>query len=459
MEFLAIFILSLFCHFGEVKPNKYNPTWASIDSRPIPSWYDEAKFGIFMHWGVYSVPSYGAGGASEWFWWYWHQNNRAAIEFMKDNYRPGFKYADFAPMFRAEFFNPDEWADLLSKSGAQYYILTSKHHEGFTNWPSKESWNWNSVDTGPHRDLVGDLAKAVRNKTDVKFCLYFSLFEWFHPYYLEDASNGFHTQKYVDEIMLPQMYDIINNYKPEYLWTDGDWLASSEYFKSTEFLAWLYNESPVKDTVVVNDRWGNETRNKHGGVFTSGDRYNPGTLQSHKFEDATTLDKPSWGFRRRMNINDVLSTKEFLKEMVIVISCGGNFLLNVGPTHDGRIVPVFQERLLQVGEWLGVNGEAIYKTKPWRVQNDTTNTNVWYTNKPKEDAVYAISFEWPTNFLLKLDAPVPTNKTTVSLLGYPEKILWNKTYEPNGIVIKIPPIPESLMPCQWVWVFKLTNVY
>ncbi|KAK3734282.1 hypothetical protein QZH41_015136 [Actinostola sp. cb2023] len=401
-----------------------------------------------MHWGVYSVPSFGQGGgaAAEWFWWYLREKSKPYVDFMAKNYPPGFKYADFAPMFHAEFFDPNQWADLLAKSGAEYYVLTSKHHDGFTNWPSKESWNWNSVNTGPHRDLVGDLAKAIRQKSNVTFCLYFSLFEFFHPYYLEDADNGFHTQKYVNEIMLPQLYDIINNYKPEYLWTDGDWLASSEYFRSTDFLAWLYNESPVKDTVVVNDRWGNDTRCKHGGVYTCSDRFNPGVLQSHKFEDATTADKLSWGYRRNMNIGDLHTAKAILEEMIIAISCGGNFLLNVGPTHDGRIDAVFQERLLQIGEWLAVNGEAIYKSKPWRVQNDTTNPNVWYTSKPKELAVYAITFQWPTDSVLKLDSPVTTRDTTVSLVGYEGEMSWHTAGKPHGIIIEIPPIPESLMP-------------
>jgi len=160
----------------------YQPTWESLDKRPLPSWYDEAKFGIFIHWGVFSVPSY----VSEWFWWYWKGIKRPdVVDFMNKNYPPQFTYADFAKEFTAEFFDADQWADLFKDSGAQYIVLTSKHHEGFTNWPSEVSWNWNSMDVGPHRDLVGELADAIKNHTSLHFGLYHSLFEWFHPKYIQ----------------------------------------------------------------------------------------------------------------------------------------------------------------------------------------------------------------------------------------------------------------------------------
>ena len=134
---------------------KYNASWASLDSRPLPTWYDDAKIGIFIHWGVFSVPSYG----TEWFWWAWKgskdKNDEKVKDYMKKNYGPNFTYADFAKDFTAEFFNPDQWADIFKASGAKYVVLTSKHHEGYTMWPSKYSWNWNVMDVGAHRDLLG----------------------------------------------------------------------------------------------------------------------------------------------------------------------------------------------------------------------------------------------------------------------------------------------------------------
>ncbi|CAG2110055.1 unnamed protein product, partial [Medioppia subpectinata] len=130
---------------------KYAPNWDSIDKRPLPGWYDEAKIGIFIHWGVFSVPSFG----SEWFWWSWSgTHDKAYNDFMSHNYKPGFTYADFAHQFTAEFYDPNHWAEIFKASGAKYVVLTSKHHEGYTMWPSKTSFNWNSVDIGPNRDLL-----------------------------------------------------------------------------------------------------------------------------------------------------------------------------------------------------------------------------------------------------------------------------------------------------------------
>ncbi|CAI8022837.1 Tissue alpha-L-fucosidase [Geodia barretti] len=138
---------------------QYQPNWASLDSRPLPSWYDEAKVGIFIHWGLFSVPSYGGGKSGcEWFWENWvGRKDPWIVHFMQRNYLKTFTYPDFGPQFKAELFDPQKWVDLFERAGAKYIVLTSKHHEGWANWPSNEAWNWNSVDSGPQRDLVVSL--------------------------------------------------------------------------------------------------------------------------------------------------------------------------------------------------------------------------------------------------------------------------------------------------------------
>lgn len=266
---LFCLLISLFsCILGV----NYEPTWDSLDSRPLPVWYDQAKIGIFIHWGVFSVPSF----ASEWFWWYWKGTEREdVVQFMEKNYPPNFTYQDFGRDFTAEFFNANEWAELFKKSGAKYIVLTSKHHEGYTLWPSKYSYSWNAQDLGPHRDLVGELAQAVRSK-NLTFGLYHSFYEWFNPIYLSDKSNEFLTQEFIDNKVLPEMYELVNEYKPAVFWSDGDGEMLDIYWKSKEFLTWLYNDSPVKDEVVVNDRWGIGTNCHHGGFYSCQDRYNPG---------------------------------------------------------------------------------------------------------------------------------------------------------------------------------------
>ncbi|MEL6475622.1 MAG: alpha-L-fucosidase [Pseudomonadota bacterium] len=425
--------------------SRYQPNWASLDKRPLPAWYDDSKVGIFLHWGVFSVPSF----RSEWFWWYWKGTQESdVVNFMKRNYRPGFSYADFAPMFTAELFNPDQWADIFKASGAKYVVLTTKHHEGFCNWPTNVSFNWNARDTGPHRDLVGDLAASIRKRTDIHFGVYHSLFEWFNPLFNADKQNGFKSRTFVDTKSLPELYELVNTYRPEVIWSDGD-AASVDYWNSTDFLAWLYNDSPVKDTVVTNDRWGSGTACKHGGFYTCQDRYNPGKLVNHKWENAMTIDRRSWGFRREAVLADYLSIEDLLSQLVSTVSCGGNILINVGPTHDGRIVPIFEERLRQLGAWLGVNGVAIYGSRPWRHQNDTAAKDVWYT-VGKDGAVYATLLEWPAGGRLFLGAPRLGPHAGVQLLGS-----GPVPFKPasNGVIVLLPQDTGL----RWAWSLRITG--
>ncbi|XP_021965801.1 plasma alpha-L-fucosidase [Folsomia candida] len=354
---------------------EYTPDWTSLDKRPIPEWFDEAKIGIFVHWGVFSVP----GFSSEVFWETWKSGKCVSCnEFMAHNYKPGFTYQEFGPKFKAEFFNPTDWAELFERAGAKYVVLTSKHCDGYALWPSKYSANWNAMDTGPKRDLVGDLAEAIRNTTSLRFGLYYCMIEWFHPSWIDDKANGLKTDGFVEAKVAPSLREIVEKYAPDIVWPDGEWEASSTYWKSREFLTWLFNESRVKDKVVINDRWGNDTRGKHGGFWTGGDRLNPGYLLPHKWENCMTLDKHSWGYRRNADIGDYLTPRELLTTLVETVACGGNLLVNVGPTKDGMIDPIQQERLLQMGEWLGVNGDAVYGTVPWtKSQNDTVTKGVW----------------------------------------------------------------------------------
>ena len=451
----TLVIILLFVCVFQVSSVKYEPNWESLDSRPLPTWFDEAKVGIFITWGVFSVPSFG----SEWFWWTWKTaKNPALVEFMKNNYRPDFTYADFAPKFTAEFYDANEWADILEASGAKYVVLVSKHCEGFTLWPSNYSWNWNAMDVGPKRDIVGELATAIRSKTDIHFGMYHSLLEWFHPLYEQDRANGFKTQDFVRTKTMPELYEMVNRYQPEVIWSDGDWTTTDAYWNATQFLAWLYNESPVKDKVCVNDRWGSNIRCKHGGFFNCNDKFNPGTLQKKKWENCMELDRYSWGYRRDAKLADYFSLHELLTEVAETVSCGGNILINIGPTHDGRIIPIYEERLRQLGQWLKVNGDAIYSSKPWSHQNDTITKNIWYTSQISGDdvTVYAILLFWPDDNTITLGAPVPSSTTVISMLGYSGNFDW-KPYA-GGIQITIPTISINELPCNDAWVLKLEGL-
>ncbi|KAK7484423.1 hypothetical protein BaRGS_00024308 [Batillaria attramentaria] len=438
-----------------VQSIRYTPDWESLDSRPLPTWYDESKIGIFLHWGVFSVPSY----VNEWFWYWWKgpQPHADIVKFMTENYRPDWTYADFAEQFTAEFFDPYKWAEIFNASGARYVVQVTKHHEGFTSWPSAHSFNWNAKDVGPNRDLVGELSSAIRAKTTLRYGVYHSLFEWFHPLFLKDKANNFTTQDFVVTKTMPELYELVNTYKPDIVWSDGSGDTIDKYWNSKEFVAWLYNDSPVKDTVVTNDRWGTNCGCKHGGFLTCADRYNPKKKQNRKWENAMTIDRYAWTFRREAKLSDFLTIEELLTSVIETVSCGGNILINVGPTKDGMIRPIYEERLRQMGSWLKVNGEAIYKTVPWTYQNDTLTPNVWYTSKKgSPSTIYALMLKWPGRKLF-LGAPQPTERSEVTLLGYGKLTDW-VSITGAGIQIEIPVIPINSVPCLWAWALRITEV-
>jgi len=426
---------------------KYEPTWESIDRRPIPPWFDEAKFGIFIHWGLYSVPAWAKKGTyAEWYWNALTRREEQTLAFHTRTYGTNFPYQDFAAGFRAELFEPEKWADLFARAGARYVALTSKHHDGFCLWPSAHSWNWNSVDIGPHRDLLGDLTQAVRAR-GLRMGYYYSLYEWYRPLYLADP------RRYAVEHMIPQMKELIERYRPSLLYADGEWDHPSDLWRSTEFLAWLFNESSVRDEVVINDRWGQETRSLHGGYCTTeyGEVGGGKELKAgRKWEEIRGIGA-SFGYNRNEELADYLTGRALIHLLITIASKGGNLMLNVGPTADGRIPVIMEERLLEIGEWLGVNGEAVYGTKPWRVPSE--GEYVRYT--ATQDSVYAICLRWPGGELV-LDAPKPTRGTAVRMVGLERSLAWK--HEDGKFRIEVPQLSPEEMPSRHAYAFKLTGV-
>jgi alpha-L-fucosidase len=349
-------------------------------------------------------------------------------------------------MWKAQHFEPAHWADIFKRAGAKYVVLTSKHHEGFTLWPSEQSWNWNSVDVGPHRDICGDLTEAVK-ETGLHMGFYYSLYEWYNPLYHNDL------EKYVDDHMIPQMKDLVNRYEPDILWTDGEWDHPSEKWKSTEFLAWLYNESPVKETVCVNDRWGKETRGLHGGYFTTEydlvhDRIGVGEVE-RPWEECRGIGT-SFGYNQIETLDHYMTSNALVDLLIAKVAGGGNLLLDVGPTADGRIPVIQQQRLLDMGVWLDINDEAIYGTRKWEGATINNTENVYFTKKGND--LYVLCSEFP-------EKPITIkgikNAGKVSMLGFDGNIKSKKSG--NSITIKPPVLSPVTNPSPHAWVFKIEN--
>ncbi len=348
---------------------KYEANWNSLNQRKIPEWFHQDKFGIFIHWGTYAVPAYApiipnSGlSYSEWYWKRIDEKQKDFRAFHDKNYGADFLYPQFEKSFKAELYDPKQWADVFKQSGARYVVLTSKHHEGYCLWNSAEadrSWQrpWNAVTGTPKRDLLGDLTNAVRD-AGLKMGYYYSLYEWFNPLWLQDK------KRYVTEHMHPQFKDLVTRYKPSVIFSDGEWDLSDTAWRSEELLAWLYNESPVAKEVVVNDRWGKNTRGKNTGSTYTTSEYGSGMNADIIWEESRGIGH-SYGYNRNEQLKDYKSGQELILFLIDIVSRGGNLLLDIGPTADGRIPVIMQQRLIEIGDWLKVNGEAIYETTAWK---------------------------------------------------------------------------------------------
>ncbi len=345
----------LFCNLLSAQ---VQPTWESINERGYPQWFSDAKLGIFIHWGVYSVPAYASlEGYAEWYYRGLMTNDDRKA-FQERIYGKDFKYEDFAPMWKAELWNPDEWADLFKKSGAKYVLLVSKHHDGFCLWPSQYAPGWNSVDLGPKRDICGELTEAVRKK-GLKMGFYYSLPEWksdIHRWYVDPDEN---IGTYVDTHMIPQFKELVTKYKPTVLFTDGEWRNSAEQWHATELISWYYNT--IGKDAIVNDRWG---EGQQHGFRTP--EYSAGiTLTDRPWAECRGLGR-SFGLNRNEPLENYMTSDELIRHFCVLVAAGGGMTLNVGPAADGKIPLLQQERLLDLGKWLDINGEAIYGTRPYK---------------------------------------------------------------------------------------------
>lgn len=425
--------------------HRYDANWDSLDSRPAPQWFKDAKFGIFIHWGVYSVPAWGPKDKyAEWYWHDMQDRNGPTWQFHQRVYGDGFPYQDFAPRFKAEMWDPDQWADIFLRSGAKYVVLTSKHHEGFCLWQSREAnrdWGtlWNSVDVGPKRDLLGDLTRSVRAK-GLKMGFYYSLYEWFNPLYMHDFP------RFRDEHFFPQFKDAVSKYKPSIIFADGEWEHTAAEWKTPELLAWLYNDGGCGVDLIINDRWGKDTRGKRGGYYTTEyggyTGFKPGP--SHAWEENRGMGS-SYGYNRNEQYDDYRSTRELIHLLVKMASQGGNLLLDIGPTADGRIPVIMQDRLINIGQWLKSNGQAIYGTTagPFPQESRAKAPIESWLSTAKPGKLFIHIFNWPRERSLLL--PGLKNKVTSAYMLTDHAQAVQADPVVNGVTLKLPAVaPDPL---------------
>ncbi|MHB9855107.1 alpha-L-fucosidase [Streptomyces krungchingensis] len=436
----------------------YRPTEESLSGHQAPYWFHRAKFGIFIHWGVYSVPAWSPVGKqyAEWYWNHMQSPDNAVHAYHRDTYGEDFAYDDFIPMFTAERFDPRAWVELFRDAGAQYHVLTSKHHEGFALWDTKVA-DRNAVRMGPKRDLIRELFDASKRFTpELHRGLYFSMPEWFNPDnpWMGHAPRNPYTQEpvpytgytagkdYVKDYQAPQMLELIHGYDPSVLWCD---IGGAN--DSLNVLAEYFNHGknrPQPYEVAVNNRAGIGFHD-----FTTPEYTTYENTVVAKWESSRGLDPFSYGYNRATPDAEYMTAEEVVRSLVDIVSKNGNFLLDIGPRADGTIPEIMQTRLRETGRWLRTNGEAIYDTTYWS-RMAQLGEDLRFTVRQNE-AFYIHSLAAP-GARLTVEAPVPVRAgDKVTMLGHDRPLSW--TVRNGALVIDVPETARRAG--RYVWVFKV----
>ncbi|MEW2292844.1 alpha-L-fucosidase [Streptomyces sp. NPDC006743] len=436
----------------------YRPTDDSLARHRAPYWFRSAKFGIFIHWGVYSVPAWSPVGKqyAEWYWNHLQDPGNAVYAHHRDTYGEDFAYDDFIPRFTAEKFDPRSWVELFCDAGAQYHVLTSKHHEGFALWDTKVS-DRNAVRMGPRRDLVGELFEASRRYAPALHRgLYFSMPEWFNPdspwaghaprnpYTLRPVPYTGYTagKDYVKDYQARQMLELVHGYDPAIIWCDIGG-ANDSLHVLAEYFNHAKNRARPTD-VTVNDRSGIAFHDFTTPEYTTYDN----TVVA-KWEASRGLDPFSYGYNRATPDAAYMTAEEVVHSLVDIVSKNGNFLLDIGPRADGTIPEIMQTRLRETGRWLRTNGEAVYDTTYWS-RTAQLGADLRFTVRPGE-AFYIHSLARP-GAKLTVEAPVPIRPgDKVTMLGHDRPLTW--TVRGGALVVDVPEAARRAG--RYAWVFKI----
>jgi alpha-L-fucosidase len=429
----------------------------SLTQHQSPDWFNDAKFGIFIHWGIYSVPAWAPVGKqyAEWYWNDMNNPNNPTYAYHAQTYGKAANYDDFIPQFTAAKYDPRAWVRLFNEAGAKYFVLTAKHHEGFSLYDTSYS-DRNSVKLGPHQDLVAELFAASREYTpQLHPGVYYSLPEWFNP---ANPWNGHGPQNpytgapvpytgyrpvtnYVTDFQAPQMKELIAKYQPDILWCDIGAPATDR-----TVLQKLFNQELVTGRPkTVDNRCGLPAAD-----FNTPEYASSFSLQTSKFEATRGVDPFSFGYNAATPDGAYATSDQLVQQLVDIVSKNGNLLLDIGPRADGTIPDIMQTRLREIGAWLAANGEAIYGTTYW--SKGATDGDLRFTVKPDE-AFYITSLTRPGSQVV-VNAPVPIRPgNKITMLGYSGRPLHWARNAAGQLVIDVPAAAQQSG--QHAWVFKV----
>lgn len=470
---------------------RFRPDWESLRKYEVPEWYKDAKFGIFIHWGAYSVPAFGNE-------WYPRNMYREGSEEYKHHIAAygtldKFGYKDFLPMFKAEHFDAAAWAQLFKKAGAKYVVPVAEHHDGFAMYDSGLS-DWTVARMGPHRDTTGELAKAVRAEglhfgvsshrvehnfflgvgreipSDVNDPQYAAFYGPGHTWLMSpwgiplNDDFTYVSSAWADD-WLARSAELVEKYHPDIVYFDW-WIGQASIRPNlTRFAAFYYNSSLGYGDHVGVINYKDYAMQEQSGVLDL-ERGQLGDIRPLYWQTDTSVSNKSWGYIK----DDTFKSPEFVVHQLIdIVSKNGNLLLNIGPRADGTIPDDVQRVLLDVGAWLNVNGEAIYGTRPWRIYgegptkvaagsfHDTDTANYKpedFRFTTKGDVLYAIGLAWPTNGEVVIHSLAQTlgseRMRSVALLGSDTKLQFNQ--RADGLYVQLP----AQAPAKYAYVIGIT---
>lgn len=440
---------------------RFEANWESLKQYEIPQWYEDAKFGIFIHWGVYAVPAFG----NEWYPRNMYVQDSKEFKHHLESYGPHteFGYKDFIPLFKAEHFDAGAWADLFQQSGARFVMPVAEHHDGFAMYETTLN-RWNAKAMGPRRDIIGELADAIRER-EMVFSLSTHRAEhwWFlnggraFPSDVQDSAYAdFYgpaqpketqpNEEYLED-WLKRTCELVNKYQPQVVWFDW-WIEEPAFAPYLQrFAAHYYNRG---------EEWGKGVaiNYKHhafpeGAAVYDIERGQLAGIRYPFWQTDTAVAKNSWGYIEGLEYKTPAS---LIHDLIDIVSKNGALLLNIGPRADGTIPDGDRNLLLQIGAWLQVNGEAIYKTRPWKTFgegpteviegefNDTkregfTARDIRFTTKG--ETLYAICLGLPDEPIL-IQALAGAKVQSVRVVGG-NSAHWR--LDPGGLVIAPPDAP------------------
>lgn len=470
----------------------YEPAWESLKKFSPPGWYQDAKFGIFIHWGVYAVPAF----ANEWYPRNMYIQGSKEFQHHVETYGPQsrFGYKDFIPQFKAERFEARRWAELFKAAGAKYVVPVAEHHDGFAMYDCSFS-EWTAAKMGPKRDLIGELAEAVRQEglvfgvsshraehwwffnggmefeSDVQDPRYDGLYGPARPG-PRHPSPEWHSQdwrprpnaKFLED-WLARTCELVDKYRPQLLYFD--WWIEQAVFEPylQKFAAYYYNRGKEwKLGVAINHK---HKSFPEGTAVYDIERGQLKELRPYFWQTDTAVSKNSWGYVQN---HDYKNAGDIVGDLVDIVSKNGTLLLNIGPRPDGTIPEAEEQILRDIGRWLAVNGEAIYGSRPWQrfgegptevVEgsfNDTkrpafTGEDIRFTTK--ENTLYAICLGWPEETVviksLSANSPLQADQIAgISMLGTAEALSWSQ--DGSGLKISRP----AQKPGEYAYTFKVS---